>query len=54
MNQIASLPAKDRRQLFNEAAVQRGLPPFHVEKDSPSFDDLLKDIDEIERGLTTL
>jgi hypothetical protein len=33
MNQIASLPAKDRRQLFNEAAVQRGLPPFHVEKD---------------------
>ncbi len=33
MKQIASLSADDRRALFTETGAQKGLPPFHVEKD---------------------
>lgn len=33
MNTVALLSARDRRELFTEAAAETGLPPFHVEKD---------------------
>lgn len=33
MNAIAQLSARDRRDLFTEAAARTGLPPFHLEKD---------------------
>jgi hypothetical protein len=33
MNAIAQLSARDRRDLFTEAAARSGLPPFHLEKD---------------------
>jgi len=33
MNTIAQLSARDRRDLFTEAAARSGLPPFHLEKD---------------------
>ena len=33
MDQIIELSVDDRRDVFNEAGVQLGLPPFYVEKD---------------------
>lgn len=33
MNAIAQLSARDRRELFTEAAARSSLPPFHLEKD---------------------
>ena len=33
MNTVALLSARERRELFTEAAAETGLPPFHVEKD---------------------